>query len=276
MIRTAVVHLVWSGAAASSLDRFLKSYDQHPAGVDHDLVFILKGFDNDLAGEAQRLALLGDRRYQTIDLRDTQMDLGDYRIAAEKLTHERLCFLNSHAEILADDWLKKLITVLDMAPSAGMVSATGSHEQTSRETPFPNVHLRTNGFLIERRRFLDALAPDLTTKAGCGAFEAGPNSLTQQIIQDGLIPYVVDRQGRAWPPESWAESHTFRMGGQENLLIADNRTRAWKEADIPMRDYLETLAWTDRDPGPNPEKRAKLSYKVKKFLHMIRSNRARF
>jgi hypothetical protein len=54
---------------------------------------------------------------------------------------------------------------------------------------------------------------------------------------------VVGRDGVAYPPECWQESRTFRTGEQENLLIADNRTRHYQDGGRLTRWGLAWLAW---------------------------------
>ena len=58
-------------------------------------------------------------------LAEPLQDLAAYAIAAERLEHKCLCFLNSHSVLLAPDWLAKLALALDQ-PRVGLVGATGS------------------------------------------------------------------------------------------------------------------------------------------------------
>ena len=58
---------------------------------------------------------------------DEPVDLAAYLQVAKRLPHDRLCFLNSHSVILAQDWLAKLAHALDQ-PGTGLVRATGSWE----------------------------------------------------------------------------------------------------------------------------------------------------
>jgi hypothetical protein len=59
----------------------------------------------------------------------------------------------SHSELLTSAWLKKLALHLDR-PEVRLVGATGLFESLStldpRFPPFPNVHIRSNGFMVER------------------------------------------------------------------------------------------------------------------------------
>jgi hypothetical protein len=118
-----VVHLVWGPLGAQPLRRFLESYRAHPAGVEHQLVVLLNGVRDEhlpaLNAELERVT------HRTLVLEEPVQDLAAYALAAERLEHGRLCFLNSHSEILAPDWLAKLAHALDQ-PRAGLVAATGS------------------------------------------------------------------------------------------------------------------------------------------------------
>jgi hypothetical protein len=83
--------------------------------------------------------------------------------------------------------------------------------------------------------------------------------LTRQVQSLGLETLVVGRDGRAYPPEQWPASATFRSGGQVNLLVADRRTREYAEAPPELRAQLERLAWGPSGSGPDPEQPAPAS-----------------
>jgi hypothetical protein len=119
----AVVHLVWGPLGPRPLREFLASYRRHPAGAEHELVVLL----NNVSDE-QRSALTAEldrTEHRVLELDTPVQDLAAYIQAAERLEHERVCFLNSYSEILSDDWLGKLKRALDQ-PDAGLVGATGS------------------------------------------------------------------------------------------------------------------------------------------------------
>jgi hypothetical protein len=142
---TAVVHLVWGPLGVEPLRSFLRSYRQHDAGADHELVIVFNGVPRPGAPWPPRLprgahahyadakapereaflAELSGIPHQLIDLEDAVQDLPAYAIVAARLQHERFCFLNSHSAILAPQWLAKLSAGLD-GPRVGLVAATGS------------------------------------------------------------------------------------------------------------------------------------------------------
>lgn len=172
--RIAVVHLVRKANDAGFLHAFIEAYRRFPAGQAHDLVFILKGFE---AGEeAAVLAAAGDLRYSLLTLPDTGRDIGSYLAAARLLNQDFLFFLNSFSRPLHPGWLAKLYRGLVETPCAGVVGATGSWWRMSREHPFPNFNIRTNGFLIRRELLLQLRLWEVRDRQDAVLFEAGPKA----------------------------------------------------------------------------------------------------
>jgi len=122
--RTAVVHLVWGPAGMAPFETFLASYERHHAGAEHDLVLLLNG----VADEAERERYRARARHLgAIDVvvPEPVLDLRAYVAAAQRLEHERVCFVNSYSEIAVPGWLHLLEAALD-DPAAGAAGASGS------------------------------------------------------------------------------------------------------------------------------------------------------
>lgn len=265
-----VIHLVWAPLGVAPLERFLESYRRHAAGIEHRLLVIFNGFGRNLPAPFE--AALAGIEFETLQLSERHLDLAAYRVAAEAAEGSRLCFLNSHSEPLAEGWLERFHRQLS-APEVGLVGATGSYEQSAssplgrvvnrrRLTRFPNPHIRTSSFMISRELMLDLEWGDVRKKAAAWQLENGPRSITRQVWQRGLEALVIGRDGEAYPQERWYESRTFRSGEQENLLVADNRTREYQEADPATRRWLTELAWGRHAVGTGGRERA-LSLRVR-------------
>lgn len=245
-----LVYLAWTPYGIEPAERFLVSYREHSAGTAHRLVLALAGPGGDRAPWRRAFA---DVRHEELEVGEG-MDLDHYREAAERVVADRYCFVNTVSVVLADGWLGHLERALS-APGVGMVGATGSYESPNAVRPgplrrlrpghesFPNPHLRTNGFALERRLLLSLDWPTGLTKLEAVALEGGSRSLTRQVRERGLEALVVGRDGIGYPPERWRQSATFRSGGQANLLLADNRTRHYQEAGPLTRRGLAWLAW---------------------------------
>jgi hypothetical protein len=266
-----VIHLIRACNGIEPLQNFLISYKNHPTGLKHDLFFILKGFsENEITSEME--SLLNQHNHERMSVPDEGYDIDSYIAAARVLKNKFLCFFNSFSEILEDKWLEKFYLHVS-SKRCGMVSATGSFESlytTSLSAgrrvplypwvrrilalklkrqflPFPNPHLRTNGFCISRELFLDVTCGyTIKDKIDTFLFESGRDGISRRIASRGLDLIVVGRDGRGFLLNEWAASGTFRQGEQENLLIADNQTRMFIEASNSLRITLSQNAWGKR------------------------------
>jgi hypothetical protein len=211
-----------------SFERFLDSYITNHPGISHNLYVIFKGFEHDTDLKKSKL-LFSKIPHNPIFLGDQNFDIGAYIEWANMIEEDLICVLNTASEILSLDWLRKLYINLTL-PNVGLVGATGSYEsinQFNNSFPlFPNLHIRSTGFMIDRKFFLkitDGLK--IITKVDAFHFESGPKSLTRQVMASGKEIFLIGRNGRSYSPKFWASSNTFRQGTQNNLLIADNQTR---------------------------------------------------
>jgi hypothetical protein len=108
---------------------------------------------------------------------------------------------------------------------------------------YPNPHIRTNAFMIERKLFLSLKSSAFISKHDVYKFESGRKSLTRQILASGLKPIVVGRNGTMYEISEWRSSSTFWTNEQHNLIIADNRTVGYAQGEQTFRTKLENRAW---------------------------------
>ncbi len=273
----ALVHLVWAPLGPAPLRSFLRSLERHPAGAEHELVIVLNGAQP--RGEARDalLAELEHTEHRLISLERPVLDLAAYGEAAAVLGHELVCFLNSYSVILADDWLALLLGAF-AAPDVGLAGASASWEsqaewrrgeltrwpqqlagarRSRRDYPrFPNPHVRTSAFMIERARIIDAGLARAGDKRATYLLESGHESITRRVQRDGLRAVVVGRDAIAYDVEGWPESHTFRSGEQENLLVADNQTADYATASPRRRRQLSRDTWGRAHTGGSHGSRA--------------------
>jgi hypothetical protein len=179
----AVVHLVWGPLGVVPLRNFLASYNRHSTGLEHELVILFNGVQ-----DAQRVQIEGelhDTEHRLLTLGEPMQDLAAYARMIQVLEHDRLCFLNSHSVILADDWLVKLSNALDQ-PGTGMVGATGSWASTRSAVLnslfLPNAY---RGVIPERRVAREQLLGIELEKLGGGvptSTSAAKPSLARSIV----------------------------------------------------------------------------------------------
>ncbi len=249
MPKIAVTYLDRWGNPQRFPRAFLRSLAQNPAGSAYDLVWQLKGYP-----DGAENPLLGEFRARfdgSVHLCRYPDDLYQFSLAfdaARRFEYDYLVFFVSWSRILAPNWLKFYLQAFERYADCGVAGATGSFERVSSNQAFPNVHVRTNAFMIERKLFLSLDPGALTSKAAGNQFEAGPASLTRQIEERGLAPILVDRFGHALRARDWAQAKIFRSAGQEALLVADNRTHEYAVASAKRRRKLVRLAWGEAAP----------------------------
>lgn len=241
----AVFYLLRHGNPNHLFTAFLKSLRRHDAGMPYKAVLIQKGFEAGFTHSKARLWITPQGGGPTvITVSDEGFDLTAYWKAAQAIDVPKLVFFNSYSRVLADGWLKKMYIASETLGTGSLIGATGSWESIGDSTPFPNVAIRTNAFLIERMFFL-GLPHRLATKRDCNLFEAGPASLTKTVQGAGGKVGVVDRDGRCLASKDWPRARVFRSGNQERLLIADNRTMDYQLAPLRRRIRRARLAFGD-------------------------------
>jgi len=274
MTKLGLVYLLRARNGPEPVRAFVEGYCQNRGGLDHELVVVYKGFHTLTETDAYDPCWAGLPHQRRV-VPDRGFDLEAYFGVLSEPGCSRFCFLNSYSQVLDPDWLAKLSASLD-ASGVGLVGATGSWESLytnardehalglersvwqrwlrpvrlawlrRRFPQFPNPNVRTTAFMAERRVLERVVVPPMRVKLEVLQFESGYRSLTRQIQSMGLQVRVTGRDGVAHAPDGWAGSHTYRQGTQENLLVADNRTRQYDRAGPADRARLSRVAWGDQ------------------------------
>ena len=109
--------------------------------------------------------------------------------------------------------------------------------------PFPNPHLRTTGFMINRKLFLSIKHKPLNTKFNAYLFESGRNGFTNQLIQKGFTPLLIDKNGNTFTLNNMHTSKTFWLKKQQDLMVADNQTEIYENATVELQLKMSKKAW---------------------------------
>lgn len=280
MGKVCLVHLVRRCNGIDVFRNFISAYKKHNAGVSHVLLFVFKGFNENEDVSEYRDCLI-DIECTEFFVTDEGFDISSYMKAfrAYREEFEYFCFLNSYSEPLREDWLELLFRHISL-PGVGIVGATGSWQSLTSNCdfraftyarsfkaflkpvlrvmlpiyslrflpffpPFPNAHVRTNGFLISSKILNNVIVPPVNNKIGAYRFESGRDSLTRQIQNMGLRPVLAGTDGQAYEIADWPFSNTFRRAEQQNLVIADNQTNIYSEDDQNLKVRNSFYAWGD-------------------------------
>lgn len=232
---------------------FLSSLTRHTAGAGYDYIHVLKGFKN---GEISRplAEYIREVRPDTevVHVADDKLPTGTLTPILQQLPHEKVLLFMSWSRILAPRWLRSYLGAYDSVQDCGIVGATSGWERNNYKDlslPFPNIGIRTTGFMIDRKMFI-SMADNITSRNEEIQFESGSDSLTKKIMKRGLKPIVVDKAGKTWQAEEWPRSKTFRSGFQEGLLVADNRTYDYDVSTSKRRKWLAEINWGSEANAP--------------------------
>jgi len=292
MNELCVAHLVREKNGPAAFKRFLDTYRANPAGVDHDLLIVFKGFSRRRQTEEYDRILAGvaHRRHFVAD---AGLDIGPYFQVVKDHDYRYFCFLNSFSRILSREWLRILHHWVKES-GVGLAGATGSWQsvvsdyldyqqfvgdpKTLRERlrsirrsfwylrtvkgaflPFPNYHIRTNAFVVAREVLAKLHIGAISGKWDAYRFESGTNGLSQQVQRLNLSPIVAGKDGEGYERERWPLAETFWLKNQGNLLVADNQTSNYASGDAALRERLAYMAWrcwpdgTRRESHPGAE-----------------------
>lgn len=267
-VKSGIFHLVRKANGLKPFEVFLKSFAYLSYSDEVQLVFIFKGFAD---ADDCRLFLELCKGYQArhVFVSDEGFDITAYFKAVEEIDVDYILLFNSFSEILSPDCFQHMSRHIQKA-GVGMVGATGSFEspvssyyhiiknERSRFRRwlrygkvfylsllfpyFPNRHLRTNAIMLRRADFL-AAKRKIRSKMQALRFESGRRGLSRFIEKRGLKLLLIDRMGNALASEEWSTAAVFRDRYQENLLVADNQTRAYLQATEQQQRELRVAAW---------------------------------
>jgi hypothetical protein len=254
MATLCLVHLLWGPFGPEAAARFGAAHRAVDPGAEHRFVAVYNGFDGDVGPVREALGVAADHE---VHIDGRVQDLAAYRRAVEEVACGRVAFVNGWAEPLVDGWLAALAGALDVE-GVGIAGCTGSWESPASAAPphlklhrrllfepFPNPHVRTNAFALDTDLARSLRWDVRRRKVGAESLESGKEGLTRQVQARGLRPVVVSRRGIV-ESDDWPEARVYRSGGQEELLVRDNRTRQFADAEPRRKAFLARLAWGDR------------------------------
>lgn len=262
------------------VSEFVHAIQQFPVGTMARLSVIFSGHQSELELEPFR-GVLASVKYSSIELPGPGWDIASYRAAASVLEGQYICFLNTYSRPLVSGWLDKLVQPLKNSSAVGLAGAGGNWNSAYWHAPresdygfsrlpirgwrqrqrfrrlidrqlqmFPKTVgpiIRTNAFAMRREAFLSLVFPKITCKFDTYLFESGWMSMSRQVLSSGQNVAVINRGGEVLDWRDWPDSGTFYSRDQETLLVADNRTDAYANANPERRQALHQLVYS---PSP--------------------------
>ncbi len=176
----ALLYLARKAEGRKAFETFLDSYAAHPAGVEHDLIVVLKGFEERAEVEAAKALFSPFAKYFVV-LPDEGFDVDAYCAAARRIQNEYICCLNTFSCVLADAWLGKLYAQAAL-PEVGIAGAMGSYESNQDSLIFFQkvVWFSTHGTLSDKQRDLFSRYFDFVLNCMC------PSAPVPKVKKRGL------------------------------------------------------------------------------------------
>jgi hypothetical protein len=200
--------------------KFWESYIDHAPGMDHDVIIIWKNFIG-----VDHLNVSGKFNVRHVVVSDQGRDIDAYFKVSKMFDYDAFVFLNSWSEIHKNDWLKTMHDA--MRDGVGLVGAFSSLESHRlniinkfrkiwgqspfpekflllvhacyrwirlgiRVPPYPNFHVRTNGFMIRKEVMMQIHRPLIFDKIDAWKFESGHDNMTRQIRRMGYEIVCLD------------------------------------------------------------------------------------
>ncbi len=202
-----VVHLVRASNGIGPFETFIRSFRDHPAGTDYELVLAMKGFVDEDAAAPYR-EQVADLNPELQFVSDDGLDLTVYFDLARRLGRARYCFLNSFSRVLAPDWLAHMAAALDR-PDVGVVGASGSWG-SNRSYMLYRLWLPSpyRSVFPDRRNAWDQLRAIESDRTG-----VAPPGLLQRRLRLPLALREAARQLRGFPsfPSAHVRTNAFML-----------------------------------------------------------------
>ena len=232
------------GYTINVVERFLQSYKENPAGIEHSLVIVAKNWtDKSEYEKLQKYAKAFNAKI--INLPDDGWDFGAYFRVSKLLNSEYVLYLGSSIVIRSANWLRHHYSAFKQDEKVQLVGAMGSWGFAYTTRSFPNYHIRTCSFMMRREFFLEYASTQKfpVTKEDTYEMEHGEDSLTMFPLNKGYKAVVVNSDGQVFEPDDWDVSDTFRTRNPWKSMFSDKQSMSYYLVKNDERDYLEKAAW---------------------------------
>ena len=198
--------------------RFVDSYAQHPAGMDHDTVIVCNGAPHTPDAVSLFSGLPG---LLFLEHDNSGWDIGGFQLAARTVPADLMVFCGGSAYFRIPGWLERMVQAFNELGDT-LYGCTGHQGNGGGVYP----HVRTTGFWCRPGLLLNY--PWLVTEAGTGGqrynFEHGQNCFTNWIISQGKTAWVVTGDGCAPVQACDRLPEGYHWGNQNQLLLGDRMT----------------------------------------------------
>lgn len=219
-MRIAVVYIlpVFEGAFLDNAYRFVATYNENPAGMEHQLVFVSNGGPPTL--EMRGLAESCSHPVDWLVHDNSGYDLGGFQAAARQIPAEMMVFMGNSAYLRRPQWLSRMAEVFHKYGNGAIYGSTANCGD-QRVNVFP--HIRTTGFWMSPA-VMNMWPFKVTKPEHRYPAEHGATCLTEWARSQGYQAIMA-----TWDAESEWPLWDHMPGGfhrdqQQGLLVGDRLT----------------------------------------------------
>lgn len=228
---------------------FINNYKKYKSGINHKLLICFKLLNVTEINKIRKY-LKNIKYTEFIDPeKNNDWDFGSYKRVSKQFLNKDILFLNSHSYPICNNWLKKLFK---HKKKNNVIATTSSYESLvnsvklknkyhkifrflrrkyyfmSNFNEFPNPHIRTTGFLINSKIFLNYIKnKKLKTKEDALKIESGKFGLTNYLKKKKINLLVVNSDGNEFKENVWKSSETYCFTFHNKSIISDKHTRKY-------------------------------------------------
>lgn len=219
--------------------RFITTYREHPAGMEHELVVVCNG-----GGPSQPLSWHGEKLWSPRDLfsfipgtqfflhDNSGFDIGAYQAVAKHIDADIMVCLGQSVYFHREGWLKRWATGWE-SYGPGMYGPFASHQIRP--------HLNTTAFAVPPGFFQRYYPEKVNTHDQRYAFENSSMAFWSRVNSARKSVALVTWDG-VWAPTNWRKpKNILWKGDQSNCLMWCNHTDRYFQSDANGKAQLTAM-----------------------------------
>ncbi len=248
------------------ISNFINSYKKLSSGQNHLLIICLKLIDDNK--QKTILNMLNENDIDFEFYKDNNLkndfDFGSYYRIAKKFDDHLIFYLNASSRPETSNWLKLLVNEYEDNSLIGTTASYESHFSTIKLKkiykilsytykklinliffkPFPNPHIRTTGFLIYSKNYLEYYRnKNCKTKFDAWKLESGKNSLSNFFLKKKFTIKLINADGKSYDINNWAKSNTYCYLERSRIIISDKHTRKYDGLNSKEKLISRVSVW---------------------------------
>ena len=247
-----------------SIDHFIKNYKKYSSGLKHKLLICYKMLNTKSINMCEKkINKIKHIKYLDPSTQN-DFDFGSFYRVSKKFSKYKIFFLTSSDYPVKKFWLRNIVKHY---AANSLIGTSASYESMLSSLklkkffkifdfvikvfkfkkyfpPFPNPHIRSTGFLISAKNYIDFYKnKSCKSKFDAWKLESGKGGLTNFFISRKYMVYVVNSDGIKFAINHWHLSKTFNYAEQNKFIISDKHTRKYLNLKSKEKKIFQLLTW---------------------------------